>query len=185
MATKWKYALLPAEERLNRIRGGNKDVYESEIARSVDVANSRKELGLDTSEQRAWIDRVSYNYNLSGAQKLGISPESVNKTGYADRLLGSENTSAQQPKRFVTVVNKQSRQEGVVRELSKELSQKIASAEQERESVIEWLFNNGIDATSEQGEKFLEQADQDIDAKVQSYKNAYRTELKRRLSQIR
>ena len=52
MASKWKYASLPASERLNKIRGGDKEVYESEIARSADIINSRKELGLDTSEQR-------------------------------------------------------------------------------------------------------------------------------------
>lgn len=89
MASKWNYASLPAEERLSKIRAGNKEVYESEIARSAEIAKSRKELGLDTSEQRAWIDRVSTAYNKGNAERLGIPESAVNTTGYADRVLGT------------------------------------------------------------------------------------------------
>ncbi len=185
MASKWKYASLPASERLNKIRGGDKEVYESEIARSADIINSRKELGLDTSEQRDWIDRVSYTYNLSNAEKLGISPESVNKTCYADVLLGSSGAAgAPKEKRTVTVSGKLAKQKGVVSELSAALNAQIAEAEKERENVVEWLLNNGIDASGKQGEKFLEQADREIAAKVESYKQKYRSELKRRLAEI-
>ena len=183
MASKWKYASLPAEERLQKIRSGNKDIYESEIARSVDTAKARQHLGLDVSEQRDWIDRVSYAHNAASAEKLGISPASVNKTGYADRLLGLAKTDKSQ-KRFVTLSNRKSRQQGIVQELNETLSKQIASAEKTREGVVEWLFNNGIDVSSDQGERFLEQADKEIAAKVESYKSAYRTALKRRLAAL-
>ena len=65
------------------------------------------------------------------------------------------------------------------------MNKKIADAEKQRENVVEWLLNNGIDASSEQGERFLEQADKEIAAKVESYKNNYRSELKKRLANIR
>lgn len=185
MASKWKYASLPAEERLSKIREGDKDVYESEIARSVDAANSRKELGLDTTEQRDWIDRVSYNYNLSNAGKIGISSALVNKTGYADVLLGSTDNGAKKEKRTFARTSSFAEKEGVVTELVADLNKKIADAEKQRENVVEWLLNNGIDASSEQGERFLEQADKEIAAKVESYKNSYRSELKRRLANMR
>ena len=63
MANKWRYADLTADARIEKIRGGDKDVYDSEIERSLDVIQSRNELGLDISEQKDWIDKVSYNYN--------------------------------------------------------------------------------------------------------------------------
>ena len=87
MANKWKYSTLPASERLGMVRSGNKDVYDNEIARSLDVIKQKKELGLDISDQKDWIDQVSYNYNLHNANGLA-SASKVNKTGYADRLLG-------------------------------------------------------------------------------------------------
>ena len=106
MASKWKYAALPAKERLSKIRAGNKEVYESEIARSAEIAKSRKELGLDTTEQRAWIDRVSTAYNKANAERLGIPQSAVNTTGYAERLLDTGKTASGSQKRFVTRRNK-------------------------------------------------------------------------------
>lgn len=185
MASKWNYASLPAEERLSKIRAGNKEVYESEIARSAEIAKSRKELGLDTSEQRAWIDRVSTAYNKGNAERLGIPESAVNTTGYADRVLGTGKAASGTQKKYVTRRNKRTDQLAVVQELGEELNRKIASAEKVRESVVEWLLNNGIDASSGQGKRFLEQADKAIAAKVESYKNSYRAELKKRLANIR
>ncbi|MGI6197271.1 MAG: hypothetical protein ACOYIO_09390 [Eubacteriales bacterium] len=185
MASKWKYAALPAKERLSKIRAGNKEVYESEIARSAEIARSRKELGLDTTEQRAWIDRVSTAYNKANAERLGIPQSAVNTTGYADRLLDTGKTASGSQKRFVTRRNKRTEQLAAVQALDEELARKIASAEKARESVVEWLLNNGIDASGTQGKRFLEQADKEIAAKVESYKNRYRAELKRKLANIR
>lgn len=185
MASKWKYAALPAKERLSKIRAGNKEVYESEIARSAEIAKSRKELGLDTTEQRAWIDRVSTAYNKANAERLGIPQSAVNTTGYADRLLDTGKTASGSQKRFVTRRNKRTEQLAAVQALDEELARKIASAEKARESVVEWLLNNGIDASGTQGKRFLEQADKEIAAKVESYKKRYRAELKRKLANIR
>ena len=65
MANKWKYSTLTADERLDRIRSGDEDVYNSEIERSNDVIKQRKEAGLDISAQNNWIDTLNYNYGLS------------------------------------------------------------------------------------------------------------------------
>ncbi len=96
MATKWKYATIPANMRLDLLKQGNKELYDEEIARTKDVIASRLDAGLDVDEQMKWADTVSYNYNLSNASNMGISKENVNKDGYAQKLFGdlvvSDNT---------------------------------------------------------------------------------------------
>lgn len=86
---KWKYALLPADERIKLVRGGNADVYNSEMARTRSVIKERESLGLDTNSQVDWANKLGYNYNLGNAESMGISPDSVNKTGYGERMLSS------------------------------------------------------------------------------------------------
>ena len=68
MSTKWKYATMPAEQRLEEVRGGNTELYKEELARTQDVINSRRAVGLDVSEQESWANRVTQNYNLSKSQ---------------------------------------------------------------------------------------------------------------------
>ena len=88
MSTKWKHATIPATQRLDMLKGGNKELYDEEIARTQDAIVNRLGAGLDVSEQMAWADTVSYNYNLGQAQKNGLSGDTVAKTGYADKLFG-------------------------------------------------------------------------------------------------
>ena len=187
MANKWKYASLPASERISRIRGGDKDVFDSEIARSLDVIKSRGELGLDTAEQRAWIDEINYNYNLAGAEKMGTSPSLVNQTGYAAKLLGEDS-----PRRFGkgaykpgTLINKASEQRAAAQELQKELAGKLSEVRKERAATEEWLVNNGIDTDSVDGKKFLAQADKEIADQSERLKKEYLSALKARLASIR
>lgn len=87
--SKWKYALLPADERIKLVRSGNADVYNSEMARTRSVIKERESLGLDTKSQVDWANRLGYNYNLGNAESMGISPDSVDKTGYGERMLSS------------------------------------------------------------------------------------------------
>ena len=83
MSSKWKYANLDAETRLEMLRSGNKAVFDEEVERTKSVTKARKELGLDTDEQEKWMDTVGYNYNLSTAKNMGEPAASVSKTGYA------------------------------------------------------------------------------------------------------
>lgn len=87
MASQWKYASLDADARLKRVEEGDKDVYDEEIARSKSVIRAREALGLDTSEQKDWIDALSYRYNLANAAAMGIGADKVSRTGYADRIV--------------------------------------------------------------------------------------------------
>lgn len=88
MATKWKYATIPASQRLSMLKDGNDELYKEEIARTKDAISNRLAAGLDVSEQMKWADTVSYNHNLSKAKAAGVDESSVAKDGYADRLFG-------------------------------------------------------------------------------------------------
>lgn len=182
MAAKWKYASLPAEERVERIRKGDKSVYDAEMARSSEVIKARSELGLDTTEQKAWIDRISYNYNLSNAEKMGIDASRVNKTGYADVLLGGKIPSARKStSRGVVERGKSVSTE----DLAIELAQKEAEAGKSRSVLAEWLLNNGIDESSEEGRRFIEETEREIAEKVANYRKSYQAAAAKRLQSLR
>ena len=83
MATKWKYANLDAQHRLDLLKEGNKELFDEEVARTKEITRARRELGLDTTEQENWMDTVGYNYSLSLA---GVG-DKVSKTGYAELYL--------------------------------------------------------------------------------------------------
>lgn len=88
MATKWKYATIPAAQRISMLKSGNDELYNEEIARTKDAISNRLAAGLDVSEQMKWADTVSYNHNLSKAKSMGIDEAAVSKDGYAQKLFG-------------------------------------------------------------------------------------------------
>ena len=176
MANKWKYATLSADERLGMVRNGNKDVYESEIARAKDVIRSRNEAGLDIGEQKKWIDDVSYNYNLYNASKMGISPSDVNKTGYADRMLGG--VKKEKKKKFYSTVTKSSEKKYKAEKFLDEFYGKVAEAANKRENIKEWLLNNGIDEASDTGKKYLAEFDMELDALTEKYRKEFVSKVK-------
>lgn len=89
MSSEWKNASIPAEKRIEMLRSGNKEVFDEEVERTKTVVKARQELGLDTKAQEDWLDTVAYNYNLYNAERMGISPDRVSKTGYASLYLGT------------------------------------------------------------------------------------------------
>ena len=86
MATKWKYADLDAENRLEMLRNGNKELFLEETARTKEITDARRALGLDTSEQEKWMDTVGRNYN----QSLASEGDTVSTKGYAELYLGEK-----------------------------------------------------------------------------------------------
>lgn len=184
MANKWRYADLTADARIEKIRGGDKDVYDSEIERSLDVIQSRNELGLDISEQKDWIDKVSYNYNLSNAEKMGISPENVNRSGYADMLLGSSNDSDKSHNGPVTLTSKQADLKFAAKNYLEEFYQKTSDAMKQLSLTEEWLINNGIDKDSEEGRKFMQQAENEVAEKVEKYHDEYISAVQKKAASL-
>lgn len=102
MQTKWKYATIPADQRIAMLGEGNEELYKEEMARTEDVIKMRLDLGLDVDEQMKWADTVSYNYNLGKAKQIGISPENVHSDGYAERYFGTLTGSTYTPKNTQT-----------------------------------------------------------------------------------
>lgn len=176
MANKWKYASLNAEERIDRIRSGDKDVYDSEIARSMDVIRSRNELGLDITDQKKWIDRVNYNYNLASAARVGVDAANVSRSGYADRLLGTERkTDSHAP---VTLTSKNADRLHKANTYLNEFYDKAKAANEEIAVTKEWLVNNGIDADSVDGKRILADAKSKIDAQIEKYRTEFFRKVK-------
>ena len=89
MTNNWQYATLSAGERLSKIRNGEIDVYTQEISRTNEVIKNRTELGLDVSEQLAWVKKLDYvrtNNNGLGGE---LTPEEIDyktKTGTQSNL---------------------------------------------------------------------------------------------------
>ncbi len=149
MANKWKYSTLTADERLDRIRSGDEDVYNSEIERSNDVIKQRKEAGLDISAQNNWIDTLNYNYGLSKAEKKSTrnKPISIN----SKEIYGRQKAD----------------------ELFEDYCAKIKQTENEENHLKEWLLNNGIDEKSKAGKEYLDGYRAEAKNKINKYYNEY------------
>lgn len=174
MASKWKYSSLPAQERIDMIRNGNKEVYDDEMNRSMDQIKANQELGLDIDKQKEWIDNISYNYNLYNAQNMGIDASRVNKTGYADFILGGGLPEGSKKKKSAIMVsNKYTRFESAAAELLDEYYKKVSEAAQEINNVKEWLINNGIDENSVDGQKYIKDFEDELARKAQTYNKEY------------
>lgn len=176
VANKWKYSSLPASERIEMVKNGDKDVYDSEIARSVDVINSRNELGLDITEQKNWIDTLSYNYNLGNAAKMGIEQSKVNKTGYADYILGTEKPES--TKRKYVGTSKYADFVSAVEELRLAYEAQNDETEKKIANMEEWLLNNGISKDSADGQKYLKDFQDKIDAEKEQNLAEYKSKVK-------
>ncbi len=149
MANKWKYSTLPASERIERIRNGDEDVYNSEIERSNDVIKQRQQAGLDVSEQNKWIENLNYNYGLSKAEKKSTrnKPISINS---------NEVYAAQK-----------------VTELFEDYCAKVKQTEDEEGHLKEWLLNNGIDEKSKVGKEYLDGYRAEAKNKINKHYNEY------------
>lgn len=178
MASKWQYASLPASERISRVRSGDKDVYESEIARAMDVISLYKNEGRDTKAQEDWIDTVSYNYNLHNAEKMGINSNNVNKSGYADLLLGKNNTSSKSASKNKPITLKDMSIDDELEYIANDYLAKASAAKNTIKNMEEWLLNNGIDKDSVDGKRFLSEAKASMNSEIQKYKNEYTSKLK-------
>lgn len=177
MASIWKYADLPASERLDMIRNGNKDVYDNEVARSLDKIKEREKEGVSTDDQKAWLDTLSYNYNLGAASQIAPGSK-VNKTGYTDVYFGLGNSGSKKSKKSDDYKVKMTSsgqvqfdyEAGKILEEYMEIFKKLES---ERNNGEEWLLNNGIDKNSETGKKYLIMFDEQLQSKKDKYYNEY------------
>lgn len=159
MANKWKYSTLPASERLEKIRNGDKDVYNSEIERSLDVIKQREEAGLDVTEQKNWMNRLDYNYGQSKKQKQRNKPISISYKKIAAQEKANE--------------------------LTKDYYAKVKATEDEENYLKEWLLNNGIDENSKAGMEYLEEFRVEARERIDKYLNQYKNSLNKLLDQFR
>ena len=157
MATKWKYATVPAEQRLEMLRKGDTSLYDEEIARTADVIKARSDAGLDVTEQMNWADKVSYNYNLAKAADMGIDAAKVAETGYAARLF-PEVAGEPAPKEPVKKTAKAA---------NEDYMQGVTSAYLE-------AVNSNLDAASRSYNSYITSVNNDYNKKRQQLFEAYR-----------
>lgn len=157
---KWTYSTLTADERLDRIRKGDEDVYNSEIERSNDVIKQRKEAGLDISAQNNWIDTLNYNYGLSKAENKAKRNKPIT-------IKSNEVYAAQK-----------------VNELFEDYCAKVKQAEDEENHLKEWLLNNGIDEKSKVGKEYLDGYRAEAKNKINKYYNEYTNSVDKLLKEL-
>jgi hypothetical protein len=169
----WQYAFLPAEERLDRIKNGDSDVYEKELARSMNVISEREALGIDTSEQKDWVEKLNNSYNAYNAGRMGIEPSKVNAKA-AKVAYGKAKTVS-------TYGNLKAKAEALL----DEYYEKAYSERKKITSAKEYLVNNGISENSADGRRYLALKEKEIENNIKKYKNEYLSAMKKIASEAR
>ncbi len=190
MSSKWKYADLPAQTRLDMLKNGNKDLFDEEVARTKEVMDARREVGLDTDAQEKWIDNVGYNYNLHLAGKAGESPDNVSKTGYAniyytpkDRSSGGSKIKPNTGRTAIGVAREHI--EKAAESASEEIRKKYTLLkEQTREEfsekspiLREMLINSGASLEGGRAKQFFADIQKNLDSVYDEYDKAMNEEL--------
>ncbi len=73
----WKYATLTEDQRLNEIKNGNVEVYNSEIANLDSLKKARESVGLDTTDVDNKQETLRKSFNESS-----ISGKALDSAGY-------------------------------------------------------------------------------------------------------
>lgn len=162
--------------RLERLRSGDEALYKEEIARTKDAISKRLSEGVDASEQMKWADTVSYNYNLSKAENMGISPENVAKDGYSARLFGDMTESVGKNTSTVSSPKKLTADKPYYKEQKN-------SSEALRDSVISSYvkgINERGNVLQEQAQKYISSVNADYEKQLSEVKAAYQKKKKNR-----
>lgn len=190
MSSKWKYADLPAQTRLDMLKNGNKDLFDEEIARTKEVMEARREVGLDTDAQEKWIDNVGYNYNLHLAEKAGEDRDNVSTSGYAkiyytprNRSSGGSKIKQNTTRSALSIAREHidNAAESAKEEIRKkyELLKEQTSEEFSEKSPIlrEMLINTGASLDGGRAKKFFEDMNQQLLSVYDDYDKAMNEEF--------
>lgn len=130
----WKYASLSEKERLGRIRNGDNDVYNTEIARLDYLSGARKSLGFETKDIEDWRTLVNQAKSASSEkQPYKVSPsKGLPKfySGNTDKTIGDFYS-------YMSSLNKK---------LSDDRNAALTEAAQAKTKLDEWLSTNGLSA---------------------------------------
>ncbi len=161
MSNNWKYATLTQRERLDAIRGGNKDVYNSEKRRNSTLREQRKALGLSYGDIDSWdeiIDSASFSAD---------DPYRVNRDKSAPTFLNSRESE------LTNALN------SVIKELNsrakKDRNDAIEKALSAEKYITEWLVNNGYNTdgnkVTKESTKIQNDLEEDLDDIEKNRKN--------------
>lgn len=81
---------MKASEIIEAICNGNETLYKSEKDRTIGIISERVRNKQSITEQRDWLDAISYAYWSYLAPGVAVKPEQVERTGYAARIITEE-----------------------------------------------------------------------------------------------
>ena len=130
----WKYASLSEKERLGRIRNGDKDVYNTEIARLDYLSDARKSLGFETKDIEDWRTLVNQANSASSEKQ----PYKVNSSKSLPKFYAGDTDK--------TVGDFYSYMSSLNKKLTSDRKAALDEAAQARAELDEWLSSNGLSA---------------------------------------
>ena len=81
---------MKANEIIEAIKNGDEALYRSEKDRTIGIISERVRNKQSITEQRGWLDAISYAYWSYLAPGVAVKPEQVERTGYAARIISEE-----------------------------------------------------------------------------------------------
>lgn len=130
----WKYATLSEKERLGKIRNGDKDVYNTEIARLDYLSDARKSLGFETKDIEDWRTLIN-QANSASSQK---QPYKVSSSKALPRYYAGDTDK--------TVSDFYSYMSSLNKKLTNDRKTALTEAAQAKQELDEWLSSNGLSA---------------------------------------
>ncbi len=174
MKTNWQYSMLSSSEKLDRIRNGDMNLFNTEMTNSANYASVLRKAGADAS--RAYdnmINLVSAANTSARKARNGTTSRNTNLPKYASGENGEQ-------------LNKAYRN---LENARKKRAEALGELEEEREVlasyVAEWLINNGYSLDGNLGSKKLGEIQEDYETSLKEINDEYDAVSKPALRYIR
>lgn len=147
MSNDWKYASLGEKERLDLIKGGNEEVYNSEKKRNASLRSLKSSLGLSTNDVDTWdslIDEAKgKSKKVSGITDKDVAELTSSKASRISKVLNTELDFRR-------------------KKLESDVDEAKNDAEKELEKLAEWLANNGYSIKGNVAKRGVEKIKDDL-----------------------
>ncbi len=171
MKNNWKYAILGERERLDLIKGGNNDVYNSEKERNKELKKLRSDLGLSTTDIDNW-DSIIDNAKVEYGNRIKNQKPNLPKIVSGGKL---------------AAINTQMR--STLKDLKKQRDESIESAktdaEQALDYIAEYLASNGYSKDGSLSVKSKNVLEQALESMLEDIQKNYRNQVDTTVSKYR
>lgn len=171
MKNNWKYAVLGERERLDLIKGGNNDVYNSEKERNKELKKLRSDLGLPTDDIDNW-DSIIDNAKVEYKNSIKSPKPNLPKIASGGRL---------------AAINTQMR--STLKDLKKQRDESVETAktdaEQALDFIAEYLASNGYSKDGSLSVKSRNALEEALESMLEDIQNNYRSQISTTVSKYR